>query len=137
MYRHHIHFYSKVSIFLLLFFLHNLWHTHPDLVQIIFGLPPTSLCGMSTFFSMFCSPLWHSGVIHSCIILLWIYTEIIVTATVNTIPSIIALLHVWAIRLITVVCLVSAPKMTGVWVLAFASWSLRSYSMITGIYLMC
>ena len=80
--------------------------THPDLAQIIFCLPSGSLCGMSAFLSL----SRHYGIIHPCTILLLFCGESFVIVTVSTTLTIIALLHVWAIRLIMVVWCISTPE---------------------------
>ena len=52
----------------------------------------------------------HCGVTNPCITLLWFYVETFLIATVSAIPIIIAVLYIWAIGLVLVLCWVSTPE---------------------------
>ena len=140
-YRQHEHSYSKVSTLLLLFFCNTQSlrpagypsSPGPD----YFGPPSGWLCSLSTFFV----PVWFStlgtvGLSTPAIILLWFYAESFVIATVWTMPIIIAVLHVWVIRPIAVVCWVSAPEASLCLCSDFASWSQTCCPTATGVCLM-
>ena len=114
-------FYSKVSIVLLLFVC-DVQSLGPAAYLPWPGLDylwPTIRLTMLHVHVFYLCLILHSacGVIHPCIDLLWFYTESFVIATVKIMVIIGALLHIWTIRLIIIVCWVSAPDAD--WCLCF------------------